>query len=46
VFIAFVSLYDVKENTTGETTESLFFVAGVMYVVLWSAMTLIAFVQV
>jgi hypothetical protein len=43
--VAFVSLYDVKENTTGETTESLFFVAGVMYVVLWSAMTLIAFVQ-
>ena len=44
--VAFASLYHVKKNTTDETTERIFFAAGVLYVLLWSSMSLIAFFQV
>ncbi|XP_062521788.1 uncharacterized protein LOC134196613 [Corticium candelabrum] len=43
--VAFVSLYDVKDSATSGTTEILFFIAGVSYVLLWSAVAIFALIQ-
>ncbi|XP_062521701.1 uncharacterized protein LOC134196557 [Corticium candelabrum] len=43
--VAFVSLYDVKDSATSGTTEILFFIVGVSYVLLWSAVAIFELIQ-